>query len=237
MIQKSRWIYDGLAGNEDEVLRAETGLGSALAAEVRAATQSVQDSAITTLVDGVCHRLHGSVQDRRRTFRCEVIGGNSPNAMALPGGFVFVSLPLVEFCQRRPDELAFLIAHEMSHVIRRDTWDRMLNETMSRAASVVTSRAGLLGSWLRESGLGLLQSAHARSRELEADELSFRLASAARFDPGGCLALLRRVERLGTDPMLLGQYFASHPPASERIACLQLMVRRFEEPGSDPGPV
>jgi Zn-dependent protease with chaperone function len=145
--------------------------------------------------------------------------------MALPGGFVFISHSLVDLCERRPEELAFVIGHEMGHVIRGHAWDRMVNQTMLNAASVVILRAGVLGGWLRNSGMKLLQSAYARDCELEADELGLRLASAARFAPGGAIALLRRIERLAADPASLGQYFASHPPASERIARLEPMAR------------
>jgi len=227
-IRKTKWIYDGLAGDEDEALRAETGLGSALAAELRAASQPVNDPDITALVGGLCQRLQGSVRDQRRVFHSEVIRGNSPNAMALPGGFVFISHSLVDLCERCPDELAFVMAHEMAHIIRRHAWDRMVNQTMLRAAAVVTARAGVLGGWLRQSGLGLLQSAHSRSCELEADELGLRLAVAAGFAPNGAIALLRRIERLGNDPGILGQYFASHPPAAERIARLEPLTRGSE---------
>jgi len=196
-------------------------MGSALAAELRAVAQPVNDSEVTALVDELCKRLSACVRDKRRTFHCEVVHGDSPNAVALPGGFVFLSHSLVDLCERRPDELAFVIGHEMAHVIRRHAWDRMVNQAMLRVASVVTARAGVLGGWLRKGGLELLQNAHARNSELEADEFGLRLAIAARFAPAGAISLLRRIERLGNDPSVLGQYFASHPPAAERIARLE----------------
>lgn len=235
VIRKTRWIYDGLAGDEEASLRAENELGRTLAAEVRAATPRGHDPAIAVLVNELGQRLRRPLRDQRREFHCEVIGGESPNAMALPGGFIFVSRSLVEWCERQPDELAFVIGHEMAHIIRRHAWDRMVNQTVLRAASVVTARAGVLGGWVRQNGLGLLRSAHDRTRELEADELGLRLASAAGFDPGGAIALLRRIDRLGTDPGLLGQYFASHPPAAERMARLRPMTRSPGGAAPDPG--
>jgi len=225
VIRKTKWIYDGLAGDEEQALRAEKSMGSALAAEFRTVAQPVNDSAVTALVDDLCRRLGACVRDKRRTFHCEVVHGDSPNAVALPGGFVFLSYSLVNLCERHPNELAFVIGHEMAHVIRRHAWDRMVNQAILRAASVVTARAGVLGGWLRKGGFELLQNAHARNCEFEADELGFRLANAARFPPDGAVALLRRIERLGSDPGVLGQYFASHPPASERITRLESLTR------------
>lgn len=226
-IRKTKWIYDGLAGSEDEALRAETNLGSALAVELRATTHPVSDPTLTPLVTQLCQRLAACVRDPQRTFHCEVIHGEAPNAMALPGGFVFISHSLVELCERRPDELAFVIGHEMGHIIRRHAWDRMLNEALLGVAATVGARVGGLGGWLRQNGRQVLQNAHSRDRELEADEFGLRLAVAACFAPGGAIALLQRIERLGSDPGILGQYFASHPPASERIARLQVIAQRL----------
>jgi len=224
VIRKTKWIYDGLAGDEEQALHAEKALGSALAAELRAVAQPVNDPAVATLAGELCQRLTACVRDKRRAFHCEVFRGDSPNAVALPGGFIFLSHSLVDLCERRPDELAFVVGHEMAHVIRRHAWDRMVNQAMLRVASVVTARAGMLSGWLRKGGLELLQNAHARNGELEADELGLRLAIAAHFAPDGAIALLRRIERMGTNPDVLGQYFASHPPASERIARLEPMT-------------
>jgi len=227
-IRKTKWIYDGLAGSEDEALRAEAGLGSTLAAEVRATTPPAAGPALNPLAAGLCQRLAECVRDKQRTFHCEVIQAESPNAMALPGGYVFLSDALVELLEHNPDELAFVIGHEMGHIIRRHAWDRMLNEAAWRTVSTVSARAGVVKNWLAQNGRRALEGAHSRECEWEADEFGFRLAVAARFAPGGGLALLQRIQRLGPDPGVLSEYFTSHPPASERIARLQAI--------SIPGP-
>ena len=232
-IRKTKWIYDGLAGNEDEALRAEEKLGSALAAELRTTTRAANDPTLTPLVAGLCQRLAACVRDQRRTFHCEAIQDESPNAMALPGGFVFISHSLVELCERRPDELAFVIGHEMGHIVRRHAWDRMLSGAMFRVASAVGARAGVLGGWLRQNGMEVLQSAYSREHELEADEFGLRLAVAARFAREGAIALLQRLERLGPDTGVLSKYFASHPPALERIAQLRALSQQM--PASQGG--
>ena len=225
VIRKTKWIYDGLAGDEQEALRAEVNLGAALAAELHGATRPANDPTVTPLLDMLCQRLASCVSNKQRTFHCEATQDETPNAIALPGGFVFLSHSLVDLCERQPDELAFVIGHEMGHIIRRHAWDRMLNETMSRVATAVGNRAGVPGGWLRKNGLDVLQSAHSRDRELEADELGLRLAIAAGFPLGGAITVLQRIERLGSDPGVLGAYFASHPPASERQSRLQLIAQ------------
>ena len=230
-IRKSKWIWDSLTGTEEEALHAEAAFGSALAIELRAATERVNDPQVATLLNDLCGRLAGCVRDKRRVFRCEAIRDDSPNAMALPGGFIFVSHSLVDLCERRPVELAFVIGHEMAHVIREHAWNRMVKEVassvLSRAVSVIAVRAGPLGGWLRDKGMVLLQSAHSQDHEQEADELGLHLVAAAGFAPGDAIALLQRIERLDPKRMEFGQYFASHPPAAERIARLTPLCRQL----------
>lgn len=225
-IRKGRWLWNGLTGTEEEALRAEAALGSALAVEIRSLAGDCADREAEELVRGLCRAMSQFTGDRRRAFRVEVITADSPNAMALPGGFLFVSLELVELCERRPDELAFVVGHEMAHVLLGHAWDRVLSQGLLKAASVVAGRAGLVGAWVRQHGLQSLQSAHSRQGEFEADQRGCELAMAAGYDGRGALALLRRLELLSRPPGVLGRYFASHPPAQERAARLEAMVRR-----------
>lgn len=226
-IRKSKWIWDGLTGTEEEALRAEIAAGSALASELRSISTPVSDPTVATLIEEICRELSSCVRSKGRSFRCEVIRDDVPNAIALPGGVLFFSDTLVELCERQPDELAFVIGHEMAHVIRGHAWNRMLNEAALRVASTVTARAGPVGAWVREKGIVLLRSAHSRDAETEADEFGVRLAAAAGYRAEGAIDLLHRIERHSQLAVQLGHYFASHPPAAERIARLQPLVRQL----------
>ncbi len=232
-IRKSKIIWDGLTGTEEEALRAEVRLGTEMAAELRATVEWVTDPQAAALASDICRRLAACVRNNRRTFSCELFHDPCPNAIALPGGFLFLSDSLLELCGRQPDELAFVVGHEMAHVLRGHAWDRMLNEAMLRALAAAASRVGQVGVWLRERGLELLRSAHSREQELDADELGLRLAMAAGFAADGAVLLLQRIGRLRPAPSAFGQYLASHPAPHERIARLQSFLRQV--PGQ-PAP-
>lgn len=229
-LRKSKWIWKGLTGNEEDLRRAEQSLGTALAVEVRAATKPADDPEAASQAGQLCEQLERHLRHRRHPFHCEVIRTESPNAMALPGGYLFVSHSLVELCERHADELAFVVGHEMAHVVRGHAWDRMLNQTALQAASAATAPAGALGVWLRRKGLQLLLSAHSREGEFEADQLGLRLSLAAGFDGEAAITLLHRIGHLGPNSATLGQYFASHPPAAERIAALRPLLKNRPSP-------
>jgi predicted Zn-dependent protease len=159
----------------------------------------------------------------------ELFEDTVPNAIALPGGFLFVSNSLLSFCDLQPEELAFVIGHEMAHVVRKHTWDRLINETALRVASAVTSRLGVLGTWVRQEGLVLLRSAHANRCEFEADELGFRLAAAAGYGTDGAFSFLERIGRQQSRESL-GDYMSSHPNPAERLARLRKLAQSITTP-------
>lgn len=223
-IRKTKWIYDGLTGTEEEALRAELALGNELAKELRETLQPLQNDALASLTGDIVDRLAQRLRDQRREFSIELFHDSMPNAMALPGGFLFLSDSLAVFCGHDPEELAFVIGHEMAHVIRKHAWDRMINEAALRAASTVTARFGPLGGWLRKEGIALLRSAHTNQSECEADEFGFRLAAAGGYGFHGGISFLQRVGRkLSHGP--LGHYLESHPPPAQRIARLARLGR------------
>lgn len=219
-LRKTKYIWEGVAGTEEEAFNAELKLGAEMAAELRGAFAMARDTETERRLNELCEQLRVDVKDKRRVFRCEIFCDPTPNAIALPGGNLFLSDSLLELCERNRDEVAFALGHEMAHVVLGHAWDRIFNETMLRAAALATSRAGQLGAWLHQQGFALLRSAHSRDQEFAADELGFRLAQAAGFG-GGAAALLRRLANLGPEPGAMGQYLASHPSAAERMARLR----------------
>lgn len=220
--RKSKWIWEGLTGTEEEALESEKVLGETLAAELRIATEMLDEPELLDWVRGICHHLEPAVDQAGFKYRCELMAGNHPSVMGLPGGYLFLSRSLVEFCEGSRDEVAFVIAHETAHVIRRHTWDRMLQQSALRAASFAAGRAGLLSGWVRSQGLPMLRSAHSKDFEFEADQDGIGLVRAAGYDPKGAISFLKRIEQLGTDPEVLGEYLASHPAPEERIARLEV---------------
>ncbi len=217
-VQKARWGWNAALGSEDDRIRAEKSMGRTLATEFRAKAGAHRNPADAALVGGLCQQLGARVRNPLLAFSAEVVVLPEPTALALPGGFIFVSLPLLDLCHRYPDELAFVLGHEMAHVIRGHAADRMLHDSALNLAARVAGRAGPLGTWLRGTGLQMLASAYSQDCEFEADELGSRLAEAAGHHPLASVRLFQRLQALHQDQTPLGQYFSSHPTPAERIA-------------------
>jgi predicted Zn-dependent protease len=221
--RKVKWMWSALTGNESDAIEAEYGVGRDMAAVVREQHPPARDTGLQTALDETGARLAAVVRNKQHRFEIGVVTDDQPTAYALPGGFIFVTRSLTELCERNPDELAFVVAHEMAHVIRRHAINRVLRQTAYAAASMLAPGRGAIAPWLRRVGLDWLERAYSREQEFEADALGGLLTGAAGFDPAGAVRLLERFQHLdGSAPTEgLGAYLSTHPPVGDRISRLR----------------
>lgn len=232
-LRKGNWILQALTGTDQDVLSAEFQVGRDMAAQVRATMPSGEGSTDVRgrgLLDEVGPPLVARVKDKRRPFAFDLVESGDPNAFALPGGFIFVERSLLELCQWDRDEVGFVLAHEMAHVLRGHAMERLLGSDVIAAAARSIRAAGPYGLLIRQAASQFLQLAYSREQEFDADALGFRLATAAGFDSAGGPRLLKRLDgfKNAPDASDLGAYFATHPPLPERIARLDAMRRRLQ---------
>jgi predicted Zn-dependent protease len=233
VIEKSKSAWQSLTGSGPEAVLAETEFGKSLAAELRLKIGVADCPEDLALIRPILERLSARVRDKRRNFRAEILRETTPTAMALPGGFIFVSRGMIEFCRRDPDELAFLIGHEMGHIVRGHALERMLKRIGSEGLSAVLSR-GLLLPTLREAGLRWLESSHTPDAEFDADEFAVRIVLLSGADAGGAVRLLERLAQRRASGESAGPYFDSHPPEAERIARIRDILKNAPRPDGQP---
>ena len=221
--RKARWMWESMTGSEAAAIRAEYGVGRSMAAAIHEQGRCNQDAGVHEFLDGIGQTLAQSVRNELHRFEVKAVAENHPTAFALPGGFIFVAPSLVELCGEDRDELAFVIAHEMAHVIRRHAITRLLSQKALSAASLASPGARALGPWIRKVGLQWLERAYSRQQEFEADELGVLLMRAAGFDPAAATRALQRFASLDqpSDHFGLGPYLSTHPAIDDRILNLR----------------
>ena len=206
-------MWSWFAETEAEAIQAEYDYGRECPREFAAQFSGKAPREKQEVVAAVGSRLADAVKDRRREFRFSLVRASVSNAYALPGGFVFITEPLLDLCAQDRDELAFLLGHEMGHVLRGHAKSQLTASTFLHAVTAQLSGAGLM---LRQ----LLDNGYSRELELEADREGTRLGLPRVSIPAPRRALCAgwRGERATNR---IDGVLSSHPPLVERVRKLE----------------
>lgn len=160
------------------------------------------------------------------TFR--VVEDPTPNAFALPGGYIFITRGLMTLLDTEA-ELASVLGHEIGHVTARHAVTQLSRAQLAQIGltlgQVFVPELQPLGGALG-AGLNLLFLKYGRDAERQSDELGFRYASELGYDLREMAdvfeALARVGEREGQSP--LPSWQATHPAPAERIEAVRAML-------------
>lgn len=164
-------------------------------------------------VESVAAPLLAALHDPRFRFQFVVVDDPEVNAFALPGGFVTVNRGLLESAGSG-EEVAAVLAHELTHVTRRHGTTRMLREL--GAGAVLSAVFGGTSVAIPTKTLhDFLSNAYDRDQESEADAKGLDLLVRAGIDPRGMSTFFDRLERTGVTPPAL---LSTHPDPGDRAA-------------------
>src|SRR4030042_1316361 len=187
LVNRGRWYYQSLFGSERDALEAEYAVGGNLALKILKAYPAAEDSRAETLIENTGKRLLARLKKTRK-FHFYLILHPEINAFALPGGFIFVTAALAELMDDQ--EIAFVLAHEIGHVVRGHPFDRVLAETSAQMISKI-GKSGILGRPALETGERFLKRRYSREQEVEADRFAAEMMIFAGFAGGkGVSALM-----------------------------------------------
>lgn len=213
-------------------IEREMALGKQLAEEVTRQAKLQDDPLISEYVNRICQNLARS-SDARVPITCQVIEGETPNAFALPGGFIFVYTGLIKLADEE-DELAAAVAHELAHVAARHMTKQATKSAIANAASIPISVI-LGGGWAgvaARQGMGMGVPAAMlrfdRKDESEADYLGVQYIYAAGYDPTGAISIFEKLQSLQRkQPGVIDRLFSTHPMDSDRIQKTEKEIGRI----------
>lgn len=166
----------------------------------------VDDPALAAYVDQLGQRLAHGARQGDFQYHFAIVDQVSPNAFALPGGYIYVSRGLL-LLTNSEDELANVLGHEITHVAARHAAARQ---------AVIRGIPGPFAYFAQR-----YISGYTRDQEREADQRGQELAGAAGFDPSGMASFLKGLEfteRLQLGNSRLPYFYDTHPTTSERVA-------------------
>jgi Zn-dependent protease with chaperone function len=156
----------------------------------------------------------------RLPLRLKIVRRKEANAMALPGGYVYVFEGLIRQA-KSADEVGGVIAHELGHIAHRDGMRSLL-----QAGGLAFMFGLVLGDFVGGGAVILasktiLRLAYSRQVEAQADLYAVELMQRAGGDPRALGAILMRIA--GGDPNI--RSLTNHPATRERAVWIETAAR------------
>ncbi|EHR73722.1 putative Zn-dependent protease [Burkholderiales bacterium JOSHI_001] len=246
----------GEAVSDDVSVGAEKRLGEQIMREIRRDPDYMDDAPLLDYLQATWSPLVSAARQRgdigadvdtQFAWEAFLVRDRSVNAFALPGGYVGVHLGLIAMTATR-DELASVLAHELSHVTQRHiargsvSASRQGNLAMaamilgmlvaSRANNADVAQAAVMGS---QAAAAQGQLNFSRDMEREADRVGLAVLEGAGFAGAGMAAMFEKLDHAnrlndsGAYP-----YLRSHPLTTERIGEAR---QRAASSGTAPRPL
>lgn len=230
----------GDAATEDLSIGDERRLGEQIMREARRDPAWLDDPVLLAYVQSLWQPLVQAARERgdidanlERQFPWELflVRDRSVNAFALPGGYVGVHLGLVAISTNR-DQLASVLAHELSHVTQRHIARSFGNARSTSLVGVAALLLGILAA-SRANNIDVANAAimggqgaalqgqlnFSREMEREADRLGFAVLSGAGFATGGMAQMFERLQgNAAVSDSGAFPYLRTHPLTVERIS-------------------
>ncbi|MBM3293837.1 MAG: hypothetical protein FJY82_04845 [Candidatus Aminicenantes bacterium] len=168
-----------------------------------------------------------------------VLDTDEVNALAAPGGLIFVTKGLLSLC---PDEdtLAMILAHEIGHITAKHGLQAIKKSRLTEAFTALGAQAAeaygpaelaqitsIFEGVLSDIVEKLVVNGYDRKSEHEADSLAVKIGAARGYDPNGLLRFLRTM--VGDASAVSGKgWFKTHPTPEQRLEKTKAEIGRLK---------
>lgn len=163
-------------------------------------------------------RLSAGLPEDSKPTRVSVVKAKDTNALALPGGIILIFEGLLKNAEG-PDEVAGVLAHELTHVAERHVTAAMIRGI--GVGLVVTMVTGDASGMLASGAAALLAGAYSREDEAQADRGAVRMLDRAGIASEGLARFFDRLAKHGSAP----EWLSTHPDSSARAAAIRSETR------------
>ena len=210
----------GMISLEDEIK-----MGRETAQQLEAKYGLSQDYYLNERVDRIGQRLAAVCGRNEITYSFKVLNCNEVNALACPGGFIYVFKGLMDYMPS-DTELAGVLGHEVGHVAKKHTVHSIEKQLWTSLILLAATRG---------QGLGLVQAAqqalfagYSRTDERGADKEGVNNTIKAGFNPYAMLITVQKLDDLskqggGANYGLC----SSHPEPEERVKRVLKQLKEY----------
>jgi predicted Zn-dependent protease len=225
-------------GFSDLTPQEEYYLGRAVAARILGQYKVLADDSRTQYLNTL-GLLLARASERPETYggwHFLLLDSDEVNAFAAPGGFVFVTRGLYATCATE-EQLAAVLAHEVSHVTLRHGLGAIKNDRLTEAFTIIGTEAvkeyspaqiakltaAFEGS-INDIANKMIVSGYSQGQEYAADAAAAHVAWRAGYDPAGLTEFLAALGEKGKQGAKQG-FFSTHPPPEDRLSKAEAAIK------------
>jgi predicted Zn-dependent protease len=210
----------------------EIQMGQQGAQQVAQEVGLIKDQALQNYVQSVGSAIAAKSERPNLPWTFRAVDDPSPNAFALPGGYIFVTRGLLDLMNNEA-ELASVLGHEIGHVTARHSVHQMSQQQLAQLAlgvgAILSPTVAQLGE-VASQGLGLLFLKYSRDDESQADDLGFRYALNQGYDVRYMDDVFRSLQRIeeSSKQSPLPTWLQTHPGEADRIQAIDKKLAQLQ---------
>lgn len=190
----------------------------------------VSDPVVTGAIQKIVDRLTKHVPEKEFHFNVHVIDNPMINAFAAPGGEIVVMTGLIKESDSA-EEVAGVLAHEISHVTERHGLEKIYRQAIFIIAlNVIVGDAGALAEIALDGASNLANLGFSRSMEREADLEGHHLLVKAGIDPSGLRSFFEKLaEKHEHNENTAVRLLSTHPLSKDRVHYLEEKEKELQK--------
>jgi len=221
-------------------------LGRAIAANILSAYDVYQDPAANRYVTlvGQTVAAHSDLPQTFGGYRFFILDSDEVNALAAPGGIIFITRGMLRACENE-DQLAAVLAHEVAHVqarhgvalIKDSRWKKFGTDAVFLFASGVeggdlAAAVNLFGDMVKDITNQILTKGYGKKLEKVADTEALTILQRIGYEPRQCAELMENME----DQLVKGRkdFIKTHPKPKDRIKTIDKALKGEPEAEAVP---
>ena len=208
-------------------LEQEIEMGRETAHALEAQYGLYQDDAMQARVNRIGQRLAAVCGRDEIEYSFKVLNHNEVNALACPGGFIYVFKGLIDYMPS-DTELAGVLGHEVGHVAKKHTV-HSIEKQMWTTLALIVATGGRGGMGLIGAAQQALFAGYSRTDERGADKEGFYNTVKAGFNPYAMLITANKLEDLAAEGGGASYgLFSSHPEPEERAKRIKKYLKEYD---------
>lgn len=224
-------VYNPVTGRQESTMfddKAEVQWGNNMANEIKAQKKIIYNSELNEPLQKLGEQIAQKSHRNYLQYHFYIVDEDAINAVALPGGHIFVNKGLLEKCDE--DQVAFVLAHEIAHINARHgvkILEASLGFSIFSIALAAASKNDEAANSAKQI-YDILSRGYSRGDELLADSLAIGYVSGSGYDPQASIYLFEMFsdEEKKSGATAVPVYLRTHPTPQVRIDNVR---RKIEE--------